>query len=910
MNFPYQIYSLLKLLKGLAVPFLATVFLLLSNLLNANPVNFFSANSALVDSLTGKSKITFTTDSIATQNTDSFFVAADTINGNDTIDLEQKGEIEDIISYSAEDSIVYDMDSRKMYLYNGSDVAYQKIQLKSNKIEFDYNSFTLFARGGIDSTGNYANKPVFSENGKEYRADSMAYNFKTKKGKIYKVTTQEGDAYIHSEMVKKNEYDEWFGKSSQYTTCDLDHPHFYFKAKKVKIIPNKVMVAGPVNLWIGDVPTPLALPFAMFPVKQGRRSGLVLPEYGQDAVFGFFLRNGGFYWAVNDYASLKFTGQVATNGTFGAGVAAQYALRYKFTGNLSFYYLRSQPSDPDLPGAKASNVFSFSWSHNQDTRSIPNSTFGASVQMQSADYYNANRTLDQTRLNTSFNSGVNFSHNFPRSPFSLSLNLRHTQNLLNRTIGFTLPTVRLSMSRVAPFKSKVQTGKPKWYESIGFTYAFEFQNVLNTYDSTLFQVSTLNKFRFGVNQTFNVDAPITVFKYININPAFSYQERTYFKAIGKSWNPDTIYTIRANGSVDTIYGRVITDTSWRFNSSRNFNASVSLSTKVIGIFKFKSKYLKAIKHVFTPTVSFNYHPDFSTRQWGFYRTVQSDRFGTPLRYSVFEPDAVYGVPGGGREGSVLFGLANNFEMKVFDKKDTVNHEKKVGLLDQVNFTGGYNFAADSLRLLPFNLTVVSSRIFNLVNLNFNAVFDPYATDSLNRKMNIFQYNVNKQLLRFSSANISAGTSLHSKPRSKGVEVSAPPPSYIGDYVSYNPNQVYDFDIPWNINLSYRFNLTRGTTLNPDTLITVQSISASADFNLTQHWKVAINTGFDITRKQVTLTNLSVVRDLHCWELSFAWTPPLPYANSNFQQFTILLQPKSGTLRDLKIQRKNQLLQDF
>jgi hypothetical protein len=532
--------------------------------------------------------------------------------------------------------------------------------------------------------------------------------------------------------------------------------------------------------------------------------------------------------------------------------------------------------------------------------------------MQSADYYSASRDVSQNRLNTSFNSGVNFSHNFPRSPFSLSINLRHTQNLLNRTIGFTLPVVRLSMSRVAPFKSKVQTGKPKWYESIGFTYSFEFQNVLNTYDSTLFQTSTLNKFRMGINQTFSVDAPITLFKYLNVNPAFSYQERTYFKSISKWWNPDTTYSINGSGGVDTTYGRVMTDTSWKFNSSRNFNVSVALSTKMIGIFKFKSKYLKAIKHVFTPTVSFNYRPDFSTRQWGFYRTVQSDRFGTPLRYAVFEPDAVYGVPGGGMEGSILFGLANNFEMKVFDKKDTVNHEKKVGLLDQVNFTGGYNFAADSLRLLPFNLTVVSSRIFNLINLNFNAVFDPYTTDSFNRKINTFQYSVNKQLLRFSTANISASTSLHSKPRSQGgggVQASAPP-SYVGDYVSYNPNQVYDFDIPWNVNLSYRFNLTRGTTFNPDTIITVQSISASADFNLTAHWKVAISTGFDITRKQVTLTNVSVVRDLHCWELSFAWTPPLPYGYANFQQFTILLQPKSGTLRDLKIQRKSQLGQEF
>lgn len=902
LNFPYQIYSLIWLRITNRVLFLTTVFTLLSNLLNAANIPV----TAQADS-TLKGKIKFNTDSVNASVTDSIaltdstFTLADTIDRNDTVDI-ANGEIEDVINYSAEDSMVYDMDSKKMYLYNQSEVSYQKINLKSRSIDFDFNAFTLFARGGADSAGNYADRPIFSESGKEYKADSMAYNFKTKKGKIYHVTTQEGEAYIHSEIVKKNEFNEWYGKSSMYTTCDLEHPHFYFKAKKVKIVPEKVMVSGPVNLWVADVPTPLALPFGLFPVKQGRRSGIVLPEYGQDAIFGFFLRNGGYYWAVNDYMSLKFTGQVGTNGTFGLGVASQYALRYKFTGNVSFFYLRSRPQDPDLPGARASNSYSFSWSHNQDTRSIPNSTFGASVQMQSADFYSSSRVTDTRLLNTSFNSGVNFSHNFARSPFSISVALRHTQNLLNRTIGFTLPTVRLSMSRVSPFKAKVQTGKPKWYESIGFSYSFEFQNVLNTYDSILFQTSTLDKFRFGINQNFAVDAPITVFKYLNINPSFTYQERTYFKGVSKWWDPDTTYLVGGDGLIDTVFGQVRTDTSWKFNSSRNFRASVSLSTKVIGIFKFKGK-LKAIKHVFTPTVAFNYSPDFGSKMWGFYRTVQGDRFGNPLRYSVFEPDAVYGVPGAGPEGSVTFGLLNNFEMKVYDKKDSIKHEKKIGLFDQVNITGGYNFFADSLRLLPFNLSVVSSRIFNLINLNFNAVFDPYSTDSFNRKINTFHYTRTGRLLRFSTANISASTSLHSKPRTGGVEVSAPP-NYIGDYVSYNPNQVYDFDIPWNVNLSYRFNLTRGTTFNPDTIITVQSISASADFNLTPHWKVALSTGFDITRKTMTLTNVSVVRDLHCWELSFNWTPPLP--GTTFQQFTILLQPKSGTLRDLKLQRKNQL----
>ncbi len=904
-------------LKPIVIVFLTTVLLLLSIFINVvkaanGGMEIFLSDTPLVNTPSASVLETWPAeenDSLNRISLDSIPIS-DTLTV-DTIDMADQSEIQDVITYQSEDSLVYDMNEKKMYLYNGSQLTYQKIKLNSQKIEFDWNNFTLYARGASDSSGRYVHAPVFTDDGKDYESDSMAYNFKTKKGKIYRVTTKEGDAYIHSEVVKKNEYDEWFGKSSEYTTCDLDHPHFYFKSKKVKIVPNKVMVTGPANLWIGDVPTPLFLPFGMFPVKQGRRSGLVVPEYGERSTAAgtpyFFLQNGGYYWSVNDYLALKFTGMVTTEGSFGVNVAAQYALRYKFTGALSFGYIRTNAPDPDLPGAKPSNSYAFSWTHTQDPRSMPNSTFGASVQMQTQDYYQANLVSDIRVLNTSFQSGINFSHNFVGTPFSLSMNFRHTQNLLNRTIGFTLPTIRLSMSRVSPFKSKVQTGKPKWYENIGLTYSFEFQNVLNTYDSILLQQQTLNKFRFGINQALSIDAPITLFKYLNINPAFSYQERTYFKSISKSWNPDTLYSIGTDGYIDTTYGRVVTDTSWKFNSSRNFNVSLSLSTKMIGIFKFKSKYLKAIKHVFTPTVSFNYHPDFSSRQWGFYRTVQQDRFGTPLRYPVFEPDAVYGYPGAGREGSIYFGLANNFEMKVFDKKDSVNHEKKVGLFDQINFSGSYNFAADSLRLQPFNLSVVSSRIFNLINLNFNATFDPYTTDSLNRRINTFEYTKNRHLLRFSQANISASTSLHSKAKNNNsptLSADDALPSYVADYVSYDPNRIYNFDIPWNVSLSYRFNLTHGTYFNPDTIITVQSISASADFNLTPHWKVALSTGFDISRKQVTFTTVTVVRDLHCWELSFNWTPPLP--TYPMQQFTIILQPKSATLRDLKIQRKNAL----
>ncbi|MBP7389668.1 MAG: hypothetical protein KA841_04640, partial [Chitinophagales bacterium] len=890
--------------------------IILSSIMNANAVEIpHSAKPVLsqaADSLIQR-KVVLVSDSISRSNTDSTFLndsttvfVTDTLSGNDTISQGEQGEIQDVITYNAEDSIVYDMTTKRMILYNNGDVNYQKIKLKANAIDFDWTSFTLTSEGTTDSTGALIGKPIFSDGEKEYRSRKMLYNFKTKKGKVYEVTTQEGDAFLHSAEIKKNEYDEWYGKSTMYTTCDLDHPHFYFKAKKVKVVPNKVLVTGPANLWVGDVPTPLVVPFAFFPVKQGKKSGIIVPQYGQDAVFGFFLRDGGYYWAMNDYVGLKFLGQVGTNGTFGVGTVAQYALRYKFTGNVSFSYLRTRPADPDLPGAKPANAYSFAWTHQQDPKSIPNSTFGANVQVQSRDFFQSSRVTDTRLLSTTFNSGVNFSHVFPKTPLSLTMSLRHSQNLLNKTISFTLPVIRLSVSRVTPFKSKVATGKPKWYENIGFNYFIELQSVLNTYDSLLFTASTKDRFSFGINQQLNIDAPIVLFKYLNINPAFSYQERTYFRGINTYWNPDTVYVPGGDGLIDTINGRVQTDTIWKFNSARNFNVSLTLNTKVYGFYTFKGKWLKGIKHVFTPSVSFNYHPDFGAAPFRYYRDVQYDAEGNTRKYSVFEPNPLYGIPGQGLEGSVFVSLANNFEAKVFSKKDTVTGTRKMGLLDQVNLSGGYNFAAKEFKVLPINLSVVSTKVFNLINLNFNAQFDPYAVDTLNRRINKFEWDENRKLLRFSSANIGASTTLHSKPKSTPNTDNAP--KFTADYVSYNPNQVYDFDIPWSLSLGYNFNLSKGTTFNPDTIITMQTVRASLDFNITPKWKIAVSSGFDITRKQVTLTNVSVVRDLHCWELSFAWTPSLP--SYRFQQFTILLHPKSNTLKDLKIQRRNQLGQEF
>lgn len=839
---------------------------------------------------------------------DSLSVANDsTVQKVDSLSLKfADSEIKNPINYTAEDSIVYDLETRTMYLYNKADIKYDNIALTADSVEFDWKTFTLAAGGRKnDSTGEISGKPIFTESGKEYRAGRMAYNFKTKRGKVFDVITQEGEAYIHSEAVKRNEFEEWYSLRAKYTTCNLDHPHFYFQSKKVKVVPNKVLVTGPANLVVGGAPTPLFIPFGIFPAKQGRRSGIIVPKPGQDVQFGFFLREGGYFWAVNDYLSMKFTADVFTNGTFGVSVGSQYKVNYKANGNIALTYYRTQPADPDLPNAKATNAFGVQWNHTQDPKSIPNSNFSVNLNAQSSNFYSASRVTDSRLLQTQFNSGASFSRVFPGKPISLSLNFNHAQNLLNKSVSIQFPVFRLNVSRITPFKLKISSGNPKWFENIGFQYSFEAKAILNTYDSLFFRKQTFTKdLKYGINQNVTIDAPITFFRYFNFNPSFNYQERWYFQKENKSWNPDTVYLANENtGKIDTFYGRIMRDTLSGFYGVRDFSVAATLTTKLTGIFNFKGKWVKAIRHIFTPLVGFTYKPDFGSAVWRYYTDVQTNANGSISKFSPYDiVSSVYGLPSLGQVGQINFQLNNNFDVKAYSKKDTVNHVQYLGILERFNISGGYNFLADSLRLQPFVFSG-NSRILNNLTLNFNFVFDPYATDAKNRKINTFYFNKTGKLLRFSSANFALNTTFQAK-RKSGTAAPTPLPAGVSDYVSLNPDDYYDFNIPWTVNVAYNFDITRGTVENPDTIITTQSLRVTGDFNLTPNWKFAINTGFDFIQKLPSLTNLSVIRNLHCWELSFNWTA-FPVT---VQQFVIELKVKSSVLQDLKLTRRRTFLQ--
>ncbi|MFN8278557.1 MAG: putative LPS assembly protein LptD [Chitinophagales bacterium] len=848
--------------------------------------------------------------------TDSTRLTRDSLAVVDSLNADYAdSDVKSKINYEAQDSIVYDLTSKKMYLYNKTKMAYDKTKLNADHTEFDWNTFTLTAEGQKDSAGNETGTPEFSDNDQPYRARKMAYNFKTKQGKVYEVSTKEGEAYLHSVAVKRNEDESWFGYKTKYTTCDLDHPHFYFQAKRAKVVPNKVMVTGPVNLWIADVPTPLYLPFAMFPIKQGRRSGAIIPKYGE-AAGTFFLRDGGYYWAVNDMLGIKLTGDIFLNGTFGAHIAANYRVNYKVSGNVGFDYIRTRPADPDLPRQRSTNSFNFTWQLALDPKARPTNSFNVNVNVNLGDYYQAARSTDNSIFQTAFNSNISYAKSFPRAPFlSLAINAAHNQNIATKTFSITFPTVRFAITSVAPFKSKFSSGAQKWYERILVNYALDFKNQLNTFDSLLNKPETYKNMNYGINQTANISAPFTLFKYLNISPSFTYNERWFFKSVEHGWvNKDQILQL-PNGTTVILPGAssyLQTDTIYKFRAMRDFSASIQFSTKLTGIFNFKGKLLKALRHTFTPAMSVQYNPNFSKPFWNYYQRVRTDLNGNTALYNRFDINAPlgYGSAPSVQSASLNWSLGNSFDLKTFSKSDSVKHEKTINNFLRVNITGGYNFAADSLRLQPFNISGGIQFLQN-INANFNVQLDPYAVDKRNVRINQFYWNTNHKLLRFTNATFSITASFRGKAKATAAtnEVSKLP-KMIADYVVYNPDVYYNFAIPWSIapNYSILLNSTKSAFTQQDTIIFTQTLNVSGDVNITPKWKVSARTGYDFQQKDLTITQLTVIRDLHCWELSFNYTAyPLRY-----QQFVIDLHIRSSTLKDLKLTKKSdpQIIQRF
>ncbi len=795
----------------------------------------------------------------------------------DSLRVRNKDELKSKVQYSSDDSIRFDVPGQKVFLYGRASIQYENINLKADFIEINWQTSLLHATGLPDSSGKLAGMPVFKEGPDEFKAREMRYNFETKKGKILEVETKEGDGIIHGGIVKKTDDNEYYIKGGAYTTCDDEHPHFFIASKRIKVIPNNKIVTGPANLVIEDVPTPFFIPFGFFPTKKGRKSGILFPAYGESSSRGFFLSRGGYYFGFSDYLDASVDGDIYSLGGWAVRLNSRYINRYHYSGNLSLSYSLIKTGEPELPTYSKSRDFFIQWSHAQDPKARPNSNFSANINAGSTGYYNNNITYNNNFITNTFSSSINYAKSFPGKPLNLSVSANHTQNNLTRDISISLPTASFGVTTVYPFKRKVETGKGRWYEKIGFSYQANMANQVNTKDSLLFTSSTFDQFKNGISHSIPVSTSFRLLKHFTLSPSFSYNERWYLKTLEPFWNPADS-TVR----FDTING---------FKSGRDFAANAALNTRLYGLYQFKKGLIAAIRHVVNPNIGFGMRPDFSTSNWGYYKEVQSDIQGQKTKYSIFS-DGIYGGPPSGKYGALTFGIDNNLEMKYRQITDTAVNLKKVKLLESLNISSAYNFVADSLKLSNISLSARTT-LFDRINLNYSSSFDPYITDSIGRRRNKFEWNENRRLARLTSASLSVsfslntGTSKKSSLRGNETELAE---------INAHPEEFVDFSIPYNLSVSYNVTYTKP---GPARAEVFQTINFSGDLSVTPKWKVTFSSGWDFQTHKRSYTSIGIFRDLHCWEMHLTWIPEGIQQSYNFQ-----INVKSSVLQDLKLTKKN------
>jgi len=802
--------------------------------------------------------------------------------------------IEDIIERTARDSIVQDLVNKKVYLYGDAVVTYQEIILKAAYIEVDFNTNSLYATGLPDSSGKLTGFPEFSESGETFKAKTMTYNFRTKEGIIHNVLTQDDLGFLHGKKVKKMEDNTVNVLHGSFTTCNLEEdPHFAFNFKKARVIPNEKIISGPVYMDIEGVPTPLVLPFGYFPNKQGRKSGLIIPTYGESADRGFFLENGGYYWAINDKMDFQVTGDIYSGGSWAIKPKFRYKKRYKYNGSFNIGYAENVVSTKGSPDYSKSTDFKIRWSHKQDPKARPRSTFSADVNIITSNYVKYNVSTVDDYLSNEFQSSVAYQTNWAGKYF-LTLNASHRQNTKTHQVTVTLPELTFTINRFYPLRKA--GGKKMFYEDLSIQYTFNAKNTVKTLDSLFFTEQTVyDEMQNGGMHKIPISLPMKVLKHFTWTNSINITDRMYSQYINREWSNDTLFE-----NNDTIVGYVNTDTIRGFANAFDFNVSSSLTTKVYGMLKMKKGPIRAIRHVLTPSLSFSFVPEFGDEKWGYYDSY-IDGDSIERQYSKFE-GSLYGSPSPRKSGSIGLNLNNNLEMKVPSKKDTITGLKKIVLIENFTISSNYNLAADSLNMSPVRLSG-RTKLWKNLTLQYGSQWDPYAVDSSGKKINQYYWNTNKKFLR--KENSSWSLSLSLKLGDKDFKKKEKPKEATEDEldeIRENPDNYVDWDIPWSINLSYNFNYTNKILYNdfqrlPEHKI-VQTLSLSGQVNLTPKWKVTFRSGWDFTANEVSYTSLNLYRDLHCWEMRFSWVPIGPRKSWNFS-----INVKSSVLQDLKLNRK-------
>ena len=838
-------------------------------------------------------------------------LAADTMQ-RDTARKPRKatGFLDGAIEGKSTDSLVYDVRNKLVYVYNEGDVTYQNSNLKADFMRIDMTDKTVFAYGKPDSLDGKAivTKPEFSDGSASYQMDTITYNFATEKAKIKGVATQQGDGWLVGGSVKKMPDNTINIQDGMYTTCDeTDHPHFYLAMTKAKVQPGKKVITGPAYLVMEDVPIYfLGIPYGFFPINMGPKSGLLMPSYGEDGTRGFFLRDLGYYITLGDYADLAVRGGFYTLGSWEASAASRYIKRYKYSGSFNIQYSNIKTGEKGEPDYLKQSNFRVQWTHSQDAKANPGSTFSASVNFATSGYnrYSAN-TLNDI-LSTQTNSSISYSKSWTGTPFSLSANMAISQNSSNQSISLTLPTVVFNVSRIYPFKRKEKTGKDRWYEKISMQYTGKMTNSVTTTESEIFTKKTLENMKNGIEHSIPVSASFNVFNYINLSPSFNYNEKWFFKKVEYEWNPMT-------NKVDTMANE------YGFYRLYNYSMSVSASTTVYGMYDFTKKKrdrkIQAIRHVLTPSIGFSYTPDFGDFKYGYYKSLQRDSLGTTQTYSPYAVNA-YSVPSSGRNMSMNFSLSQNLEMKVLSKRDT-SGVKKIKLIDELRISGSYNFLADSMRLSTIPISFRTT-LFGNFGINLSATLDPYRLTPDGKRINKLFFPG-----RIVSTGWSFGYTFKSRDdRSQTAinDITSIPPEYMNPFYDpygtmdpvlrrqYMAQTYYDFSLPWNFGFNYTVNYSITTGNYPPKGYkknVTQTVGFNGSLNLTPKMGITFQGGYDIKANRLTTSSVSITRDLHCWQMSFSWIPFGTYRSWSFN-----IGVKAASLSDLKYDKSQSMYENM
>lgn len=829
----------------------------------------------------------------------------------DSINRKKSGALDAPVTFSSEDSMVYDAKSKVARLYGNSNVKYQNMDLSSDRIQMSLDSSLVRATGTADSTGAISGTPVFTMGQDKYESDTMAFNFKTKKGFIYNVYTEQEDGYLSSQHSKRDSSGVLYLEHGRYTTCDQPHPDFYIALSRAKVRPGKDVVFGPAYLVVADVPLPLAIPYGFFPFTKSYSSGFIMPSYGDESSRGFYLRDGGYYFAMSDKWDLKLLGEIYTQGSWGLSVASNYRKRYRYNGSFFFSYQNTKNGDKGMPDYTEQTSFKLQWSHRQDPKSNPFSSLSASVNFASTSY-------ERNNLNSMYNpqsytqslrtSSVNWSTSFSSLGMTISGSANLSQNMIDSTVSLTLPDLNISVSRFYPFKRKHMAGKERWYEKISMSYTGQFSNSIDTKEDKLFKSNLIKDWRNAFQHNIPINANFTLFNYININPSFNFTDRMYSNKVMKSWD-EQAQTERA----DTTYG---------FYNVYNWSMSIGASTKMYGFWvpskKIFGDKIQAIRHVLTPQVTFSYAPDCGSRYYETYQKTDADGNVSLVEYSPFE-NGLFNVPSRGKTGSVTFDLSNNIEMKVKSDKDSTGY-KKLSIIDELGFNMGYNMAAKEK---PWSDLTVRLRLkwWKNYTFNLNAVFATYAyelddngrpyvsnhTEYSKGRFGRFQglsqnisFTLNPEKLKkwFGGGDDEEDATEddnNTEDDDTGIESNVDDDMVNGQNGARKKNAgkaetdadgYMKFSMPWSLTFGYGITMRENTSgkFNTKTMrypyAFTQTLNFSGNIRISDGWNISFSSGYDFENHDLSMTTASLSRDLHCFNMSCS-VVLAPYTSYNF-----------------------------